>query len=127
LTALTFMESPERTANPQTEKLILWTCFLLFCTVLGLVYSTYQDEEERLASMRLNEKAKEDTFNAIERQREQTARYIDRFTRDPEFVRDQARERLGVAEPGEVVIRLDGGAALAQPAPAPQPKSAGQR
>ena len=119
------MESTERTANPQTEKLILWSCFLLFCTVLGFVYSTYQEEEERLATMRLNEKQKEDSFNAIERQREQTARYIDRFTRDPEFVRDQARERLGVAEPGEGVIRLDGGAALAQPAP--QAKPAGQR
>jgi cell division protein FtsB len=101
----------------------------LFCTVLGFVFSTYQDEEERLAAMRLNEKQKEDTFNAIERQRDQTARYIDRFTRDPEFVRDQARERLGVAESGEVVIRLDGGAALAQPAPtpAPPPKPPAQR
>ncbi|MEY4271953.1 MAG: hypothetical protein RL250_819, partial [Verrucomicrobiota bacterium] len=39
----------------------------------------------------------------------------------------QARERLGVAEPGEVVIRLDGGAALAQPAPATPAKPAGQR
>ncbi|PHX58533.1 MAG: hypothetical protein CK522_03645 [Opitutia bacterium] len=121
------MESPERTANPQTEKLILWSCFLLLCTVVGLVYSTYQDEEERLATMRMNEKQKEATFNAIERQRDQTARYIDRFTRDPEFVRDQARERLGVAEPGEVVIRLEGGAALAQPAPAPQAKPASPR
>jgi len=121
------MESLERTANPQTEKLILWSCFLLLCTVAGFVYSTYQEEEERLETMRLAERRKEDSFNAIERQREQTARYIDRFTRDPEFVRDQARERLGVAEAGEVVIRLDGGAALAQPAPQAQAKPAGQR
>jgi cell division protein FtsB len=122
------MESLERPANPQTEKLILWSCFLLLCTVAGFVYSTYQEEEERLATMRLAERRKEDNFNALERQREQTARYIDRFTRDPEFVRDQARERLGVAEAGEVVIRLDGGAALAQPAaPAPTKPVAGQR
>lgn len=122
------MESLERTENPQTEKLILWSSFLLLCTVAGFVYSTYQDEEERLATMRLAERRKEESFNALERQREQTARYIDRFTRDPEFVRDQARERLGVAEPGEVVIRLDGGAALAQPAPtAPTKPAAGQR
>lgn len=122
------MESLERPANPQTEKLILWSCFLLLCTVVGFVYSTYQEEDERLATMRLAERRKEDTFNGIERQREQTARYIDRFTRDPEFARDQARERLGVAEPGEVVIRLDGGAALAQPAAAAAPvKPAGQR
>lgn len=52
------MDSPERTANPQTEKLILWSCFLLLCTVVGLVYSTYQDEEERLETMRMNEKQK---------------------------------------------------------------------
>ena len=42
---------------------------------------------------------------------------INRFGTDQEFVRDQARERLGVAEPGEIVIRLEGAAVRAsQPA-----------
>lgn len=114
------MDSKERTANPQTEKLLLWCAFFMLFTVAAFVYSTYQEEEARLATMHAQEQQKEATFNALERQREQTARYIDRFTRDAEFVRDQARERLGVAEPGEVVIRLEGGAALAAPtAPVP--------
>lgn len=121
------MDSPERPANPQTEKLVLWSCFLLLVGVGSFVFSTYQDEAVRLATMRLNEQQKEAAFNTLERQRDQTARYIDRFTRDPEFVRDQARERLGVAEPGEVVIRLDGGASLATPTPAPPAKPANQR
>ena len=44
---------------------------------------------------------------------------------DPEFVRDQARERMGVAEPGEIVIRVDGARNMATPAkPAAQPAPA---
>ena len=119
------MESEPKSRNPQTEKLFLWASFILFCTVLAFTWSTYGDESARLAGLRASERQKEQAYAALERIRGQTDRYVDRFSRDAEFVRDQARERLGVAEPGEVVIRLDGGAALAQPAP--QAKPAGQR
>ena len=109
------MDNPESAPNPQTEKFFLWARFLLFCGVLSVSISTYQAEEERVAALRDDEARKEKLFVQIERQREQTSRYIERFTRDQEFVRDQARERLGVADSGEVVIRVDGAAALAQP------------
>jgi cell division protein FtsB len=114
-------EGSKSPANPQTEKFLVWASVLLFFGVLGFVYSTYQSEQERLAALQANEEQKEKNFNSLERQREQTARYIDRFSRDPEFVRDQARERLGVAEEGEVVIRVDGASSLSQPTPANSP------
>lgn len=115
------MDNPESASNPQTEKFFLWASFLLFVGVLSVALSTYSTEEDRVAALREDEARKEKAFVQIERQREQTSRYIERFTRDQEFVRDQARERLGVAESGEVVIRVDGAAALAQPAVANTP------
>ena len=116
------MESEPKSRNPQTEKLFLWASFILFCTVLAFTYSTYGDETARLAGLRANEHQKEESYASLERARAQTYRYVERFVRDPEFVRDQARERMGVAEPGEVVIRVDGARHMATPpksAPAP--------
>ena len=108
------------TTNPQTEKLFVWASVLLFFGVLCFVYSTYQSEEDRLKALQDNEDQKQKILSTIERQREQTQRYIERYDSDPEFVRDQARERLGVATEGEIVIRLDPNSALAKPA---QPNS----
>ena len=116
------MESEPKSRNPQTEKLFLWASFILFCTVLAFTYSTYGDETARLAGLRAHEHQKEESYASLERARAQTYRYVERFVRDPEFVRDQARERMGVAEPGEVVIRVDGARNMATPpksAPAP--------
>ena len=121
------MEREPTSRNPQTEKLFLWASFILFCTVLAFTWSTYGDETERLAGLRANEKKKEEAYATLERTRAQTDRYVDRFGRDPEFVRDQARERMGVAEPGEVVIRVDGARNMAtpqKPANAPAPPAA---
>ena len=116
------MESENKSRNPQSEKLFLWASFFLFCTVLAFTWSTYGDESARLEGLRASERQKEQAYAALERTRAQTDRYVDRFGRDPEFVRDQARERMGVAEPGEIVIRVDGARNMATPAkPAPAP------
>ena len=119
------MESEPTSRNPQTEKLFLWASFILFCTVLAFTWSTYGDEAARLEGLRANERQKEQAYVALERTRAQTDRYVDRFGRDPEFVRDQARERMGVAEPGEIVIRLDGARNRATP-PKPAPAAPAQ-
>ena len=110
------MDSEPSSRNPQTEKLFLWASFILFCTVLAFTWSTYCDEVARLDGLRASERQKEQAYAALERARAQTDRYIDRFGRDPEFVRDQARERMGVAEPGEIVISVDGTRGMATPA-----------
>lgn len=105
----------QKSSNPQTEKFFVWATVFLFLCAISFVFSTYQSEEQRLQSLRNNEEQKQKTYAAIERQREQTQRYIERYDRDPEFVRDQARERLGVATEGEIVIRLDPTSRLAAP------------
>ncbi len=109
------MESAETSSNPQTEKFVLWAVFFLFCAVLAFTLSTYADETERLEALGLSERQKKAQLDALERQREQTARYIERMGRDPEFVQDQARERLGVAKEGEIVIRIEGGGTAGAP------------
>ena len=119
------MESEPTSRNPQTEKLFLWASFILFCTVLAFTWSTYGDEAARLEGLRANERQKEQAYVALERTRAQTDRYVDRFGRDPEFVRDQARERMGGAEPGAIVIRLDGARNMATP-PKPAPAAPAQ-
>lgn len=122
------MESAETSSNPQTEKLVLWAVFFLFCSVLAFTVSTYSEETERLEALGLSERQKNSQLTALERQREQTSRYIERMSRDPEFVQDQARERLGVAKEGEIVIRIEGGATAGAPmqivATVPNPSAA---
>ena len=119
------MDSEPSSRNPQTEKLFLWASFILFCTVLAFTWSTYGDEVARLEGLRASERQKEQAYAALELKRAQTDRYVDRFGRDPEFVRDLARERMGVAEPGEIVIRVDGARSMATPAkPGVQPTPA---
>ena len=112
------METEGTSANPQTEKLFLWISFILLFVVVAVLYSTYGDDTDRLEGLRATERQKEKAYAGLELTREQTGRYIDRFGRDSEFVRDQARERLGIAEPGEIVIRIDGVAPRPAPAPA---------
>ena len=109
------MESESSSRNPQTEKLFLWASFILFCTVLAFTWSTYGDETARLEGLRASERQKEQAYATLERTRDQTYRYVERYSRDAEFVRDQARERMGVAEPGEIVIRVDGARGMATP------------
>ena len=83
------MESAETSTNPQTEKFVLWAVFFLFCAVLAFTLSTYSEETARLEALGLSERQKKSQLDALERQREQTARYIERMGRDPEFVQDQ--------------------------------------
>jgi cell division protein FtsB len=109
------MEREPSSRNPQTEKLFLWASFIFFCTVLAFTWSTYGDETARLAGIRANEHQKEQAYATLERTRSQIQSYVERLGRDPGFVHDQARERMGVAEPGEIVIRLDGARGMATP------------
>lgn len=110
------MENETPSRNPQTEKMFLWAAFLGFGMVATLIWSTSDDETKRLAALRAVETQKEKLYSTSERTRRQTDGYVDRFERDAEFVRDQARERLGVAGPGEIVIRIDGARNMAAPA-----------
>lgn len=119
------MNRPAPSRTPQTEKLLAWLAFMSCGIVLVFTWSTYDEEVSRLAGLRASESQKEQAFLALERTRVQTESYVQRVISEPEFVRDIARERLGVAEPGEIVIRIEGASGLARPAP-PAASSAGR-
>ena len=98
----------EDTSNsPQTDRFLFWGTLLLLLAAGFLLYSSVQEEQARLAGLRKIEADREAELAAADKARDQGTRFLDRFSGDPEFVRDQARERLGVASPEEVVIRVE--------------------
>lgn len=101
------LEEESQSTSPQTDRFLFWGAFLLLLAACFVIYSSVQDEEARLAGLRKIEADREAELAAAEKARDQSARFMDRFSGDPEFVRDQARERLGVASPDEVVIRVE--------------------
>jgi cell division protein FtsB len=117
------MEVDMLESQPQTQKFFLWCAVIAFCTVSIFMLSSYREETERLGALRDTEKQKRENLNKLEAERLRTTLFLDRFTRDPEFVNDQARERLGVAAPGELVIRVD---SLPPPVPVNVTKPAGK-
>ncbi|WP_248785825.1 hypothetical protein, partial [Escherichia coli] len=80
---------------------------LVLIAAAFVVYSSVRDEEERLAGLRKLEADREAELATAEKARDQGTRFRERFSGDPEFVRDQARESLGVASPEEIVIRVE--------------------
>jgi len=125
------MEEDTPSTSPQTDRFLFWGSFLVLVAAAFLIYSSVRDEEERLAGLRKIEADREAELAAADKARDQGTRFLDRFSGDPEFVRDQARERLGVASPDEVVIRVESvpgsaPAGAARPAPplfAPAPSA----
>lgn len=107
------MEEDTSSASPQTDRFLFWGTLLILVAAGCLIYSSVRDEEERLAGLRKVEADREAELAAAEKARDQGTRFLDRFSGDPEFVRDQARERLGLASPDEVVIRVETGAGSA--------------
>jgi len=101
------MEEENTSNSPQTDRFLFWGAFLLLLAAGFMLYSSVQDEEARLAGLRKIEADREAELAAAEKARDQGTRFLDRFSGDPEFVRDQARERLGLASPDEVVIRVE--------------------
>lgn len=124
------MEEESTSNSPQTDRFLFWVTFLLLLAAAFLLYSSVQEEEARLAGLRKIEADREAELAAANKAVDQGNRVVGRFSSDPEFVRDQARERLGVASPDEIVIRVEATpgttpAGGRQPAPLFAPSSAG--
>lgn len=97
-------------ASPQTDRFILWFGALLLVATGFFMYSSLREEQFRLAGLEQLEASRQADLEDIERTLTKGTQILNRFNGDAEFVRDQARERLGVAAPDEVVIRLEPGA-----------------
>lgn len=96
--------------SPQTDQFLLWAAFLLLLTAAFLMYVTLREDRARLAGLEKVHADRQAELARLEAAREQGAKILGRFHDDAEFVRDQARERLGAAAPDEVVIRIESGA-----------------
>lgn len=71
------------------------------------MYVSLREERARLAGLEKVQADRQSDFERIEAARKQGQQILGRFHSDDEFVRDQARERLGIAAPDEVVIRIE--------------------
>ena len=103
--------------SPQTDQFLLWAAFLLLIAASFLMYVSLREDRARLAGLEKVHADREAELARVEAAREQGAKILGRFHDDAEFVRDQARERLGAAAPDEVVIRVEAGAVGAPRAP----------
>jgi len=111
-------ENPRPAASPQTDGFILWGSFLFLLAASFFMWSSLREDQLRLAGLQKIESDRLAERDAAQASLAQGTQILTRFNDDPEFVRDQARERLGVAAPDEVVIRIEPGAAPASGRPA---------
>ena len=108
-------EAPRGT--PQTDQFLFWGVFLLLLAAAFLMVVSLRGERERLAGLQKVEADRQAELAEADAAVAKGAAVLRRFTDDDEFVRDQARERLGVAAPDEVVIRVEPGAGGVSPQP----------
>lgn len=104
-------ENASARSSPHTDQFLLWSAFLLLLAAAFLMYVSLREERARLAGLEKVQADRQADFERIEAARKQGQQILGRFHGDDEFVRDQARERLGIAAPDEVVIRIESGAA----------------
>jgi cell division protein FtsB len=111
------LDAPRGT--PQTDQFLFWGVFLVLLAAAFLMVVSLREDRARLAGLQRIEAGKQAELAEADAAVAKGHAVLRRFTDDDEFVRDQARERLGVAAPDEVVIRLEPGAGgAASPAPA---------
>jgi len=111
------LDAPRGT--PQTDQFLFWGVFLVLLAAAFLMVVSLREDRARLAGLQKIEADKQAELAEADAAVAKGHAVLRRFTDDDEFVRDQARERLGVAAPNEVVIRLEPGAgSAAQPGPA---------
>jgi cell division protein FtsB len=97
--------------SPQTDRFILWGAFLFLVAAGFFMYTSLREEQLRLAGLQKIEADRRAETALVARARDQGQKVLTLFSDNPEFVRDQARERLGAAAPDELVIRLEPGIA----------------
>ena len=106
-------------ATPQTEQFLFWLLLILLFVSAFLMVVTHREEQARLAGLQKTESDKQAELAEADAAVAKGHAVLRRFTDDDEFVRDQARERLGVAAPDEVVIRVEPGVGAAPAAGRP--------
>ncbi len=78
----------------------------IFALAVLLLWEQWDSAQAELTNMHKQLKAKSDERDTMKRDQENTLAYLGKFENDPEFKKREARQRLGLAEPGEVVFRL---------------------
>ncbi len=85
-------------------------------------WELWESTQNDLGVMRKQLKAKSESCENDRREQENTLAYLNKYENDPDFKLREGRQRLGFAQPGEIVFRLDP-ATTPPPASTPPPKN----
>lgn len=113
------LDAPRGT--PQTDQFLFWGVFLVLLAAAFLMVVSLREDRARLAGLQKIEADKQAELAEADAAVAKGHAVLRRFTDGGEFVDDQARERLGVAAPDEVVIRIEPGVGASSPAAPTRP------
>lgn len=99
------MSKKKSSSLPVIVFSILAVVWAIMVVVFYESLSAAEEERDRLAAL---EAEKSEELAKLKREVEHLRTYTDKMLKDSEFVQQEARERLGVAVEGEVVIRAEG-------------------
>lgn len=95
--------------KPSSLPIIIFSILAVTWAVTVVIFyeslSAAEEERDRLAAI---EAEKTEELERLRREAEHLRTYTDKMLKDSEFVQQEARERLGLAVEGEVVIRAEG-------------------
>ncbi|MDR2443879.1 MAG: septum formation initiator family protein [Deltaproteobacteria bacterium] len=85
---------------------ILWSCFFLL--VAGVMVNLFFSEEGLVRSSGLIEikESLEADNRRLEDENRQLAARLERIRNDPRYLEDEARKKLGLVRPDEIIFRL---------------------
>lgn len=88
-------------------KYIFWTLIAAFA-VMGVVFwQEWTESQRRLADVKRRQQNLESEVAHLQQEKAGKLAYLERIQNDPEFFRREARQRLGSATPGEIIIKSE--------------------
>lgn len=94
--------------NSYTPIVVFAVLVILWAVEMVLFSENLTSAEEARDRMAAQEEEKTEQYAELEREAKHLREYTNRMINDEEFIGQEARARLGVAEEGEIVVRPEG-------------------
>lgn len=97
--------APAQPAPWMKAVFVVEAALLILIILFG--WEQWDDAQRELAIKTRDLKAKQESNQALARENDNSYQFLTKYTNDEDFRKRVARQRLGYAEPGEVIFRLD--------------------
>ena len=101
---------PASFSSPAPAPWMKWVFVVevaVFVLAAIVLWDQWESAQNELSIHSKQLKAKSEERDAMRREQDNNLAYLNKFENDPEFKLREGRQRLGFAQPGEVVFRLD--------------------